>query len=111
MKNIIITNTIAVDKIHINIDLSDGKIPFPPIEISISGDIELNTLVIKLTELLEINRKVEVKYNDDYSLIESTPKVKLIIDALNEIYNSFNSNIIIEENDDDDDDNKDNDLF
>ena len=46
MKNIIITNTIAVDKIHINIDLSDGKIPFLPIEISISGDIELNTLVI-----------------------------------------------------------------
>lgn len=110
MENIIITNTITEDKIHINFDLSDGKIPFPPIELSTSGDIELNTLVIKLTELLELNRKVEVKYSDAHSLIESTPKVKLIVDALNEIYNSFNSNIIIEDGDNDDD-NKDNDLF
>jgi hypothetical protein len=110
MENIIITNTIAEDKIHLNFDLSDGKIPFPPIELSTSGDIELNTLVIKLTELLELNRKVEVKYSDDHSIIESTPKVKLIVDALNEIYNSFNSNIIIED-DDGDDDHKENDLF
>ena len=110
MENIIITNTIAEDKFHINFDLSDGKIPFPPIELSTSGDIELNTLVIKLTELLELNRKVEVKYNDAHSLIESTQKVKLIVDALNEIYYSFNSNIIMEDGNNDDD-NKENDLF
>jgi hypothetical protein len=104
MENIIITNTIEEDKIHINFDLSDGKIPFPPIELSTSGDVELNQLVIKLTELLELNRQVDVKYTASDSLIDSNLKVKLIVDALDEIYNSFNSNIVVEEVDSNDND-------
>ena len=98
MDDIIITNTISEDKIHIDFNLQDGNLSFTTIELSTTGDIELNPLVIRLTELLELNRKIEIDYEDTNSLIESNTKIKLVIDALDEIYNSFNQNVIIEGN-------------
>ena len=101
MENILITNTVLKDKILISFDLQDGNIPFPPFELLTSGDIELNPLVIKLSELLELNKEVEYEYEDSLSLLETDSKIKLVKETLDEIYNSFNSNITIENGDED----------
>lgn len=93
MENIIITNTISEDKIYINFDLQDGQIPFPSFEMSTIGDIELNPLILKLTELIELKRKINFQYVDANSLIIDGSKTKLIKETLDEIYESFNSNV------------------
>lgn len=94
MSNIQITNTIEEQKISISFDLQDGSLSFPIIELSTSGDIELNPLVIKLTEFLELNKKIEILYEDSFSLLENDSKIKLIKETLEDIYNSYNSNIV-----------------
>lgn len=99
MDDIIITITIDDDKFYIDFDLQDGSISFPTLELSTSGDIELNPLVIKLTELLELNRKIEVKYVDLQSLLETDSKIELVKETLDNIYESFNLNIVIEDDD------------
>lgn len=104
MENILITNTILEGKISISFDLQDGNLSFPSLELSTSGDIELNPLVIKLTELLRSNREVEIVYVDSLSILVNDSKIKLVKETLDEIYYSFNSNIdkiIVEDNDDD----------
>jgi hypothetical protein len=97
MNTILITNTIQEDKISIAFNLQDGTLSFPVINLSTSGDIELNPLVIKLTELLESDRKIEVTYVDSLSLTEYDSKIKLIKETLDNIFSSFNSNIIIKD--------------
>jgi hypothetical protein len=97
MENILIKNTILKDKILISFDLQDGNIPFSPFELLTSGDIELNSIVIKLSELLELNKEVKYEYEDSLSLLETDSKIKLVKETLDEIYNSFNLNIIVEE--------------
>lgn len=103
MDDIIITNTIGEDKFYIDFNMQDGSISFPTIELSTSGDIELNPLVIKLTELLELNRKIEVKYIDSQSLLDNESKIKLVKETLDDIYDSFNLNIAVELNEEHDD--------
>ena len=98
MENILITNTILKDKILVNFNLQNGDLSFPSVELSISGDIELNPLVIKLTGLLDLNRKIEIDYVDSQSLSETDSKIKLVKETLDEIYGSFNSNIVTEDN-------------
>lgn len=97
MDNIVITNTIAEDKISINFDLQDGSLSLTSLDLSTSGDIELNPLVIKLAELIELNKKVEVVYEDSLELLKTDSKITLVKGALDEIYNSFNSNFTVEE--------------
>lgn len=97
MENILITNTILQDKVLISFDLLVGDLSFPTIELLTSGDIELNPLVIKLTELLELNREIEITYEDSFSLLETDTKIILVKETLDEIYNSFNSNIVVED--------------
>ncbi|MDI5950204.1 hypothetical protein QLS91_16635 [Flavobacterium sp. LB2P84] len=97
MYNIVITNTIAEDKISINFDLQDGSLSLTSLDLSTSGDIELNPLVIKLAELIELNKKVEVVYEDSLELLKTDSKITLVKGALDEIYNSFNSNFTVEE--------------
>lgn len=94
MNYILINNTIQQDKISINFNLQDGSLSFPELNLLTSGDIELNPLVIKLTELLELHRKIEVTYEDIHSLLETESKIKLVKDTLDDIYNAFNINII-----------------
>jgi hypothetical protein len=100
MENILITNTILEGKVLINFDLKDGELSFP-LELLTSGDIELNPLVIKLTELLELNREIEIDYADSQSILETDSKTKLVKETLDEIYDSFNSNIVIEDDGED----------
>lgn len=99
MDNIVITNTIAEDKISINFDLQDGSLSLTSLDLSTSGDIELNPLVIKLAELIELNKKIEVVYEDSLELLKTDSKITLVKGTLDEIYNSFNSNITVEEYD------------
>lgn len=101
MDNIIITNTITTDKISINFNLQDGSFSLTSLDLLTSGDIELNPLVIKLTELIELNKKIEVAYEDTLQLLESDSKIKLVKDTLDDIYESFNSNITVELYEDD----------
>jgi hypothetical protein len=102
MENILITNTIIKDKVIIGFDLQDGSLALTTVEIPTTGDIELNPLVIKLTELLELNREVEIDYIDSLSILETDSKIELVKETLDEIYDSFNSNIdgiVVEDND------------
>lgn len=93
MNTIIITNTIEEDKLIINFNLQDGTLPFPPFELTTSGDIELNPLVLKLTELVELKREIEFEFIDSSAILKSSAKLTLVHDTLEEIYNSFNDNI------------------
>ena len=86
MENILITNTILKVRILISFNLRNGDLSFPSVELSTSGDIELNPLVIKLTELLELNREIEIDYIDSQSILENESKIELVKETLDEIY-------------------------
>jgi hypothetical protein len=95
MESILITNTITEDNVSISFDLQDGSLALTTVEIPTTGDIELNPLVLKLTELLELNREIEIDYADSLSILETDSKIDLVKETLDEIYESFNSNIIV----------------
>ncbi|MFH6946661.1 hypothetical protein [Flavobacterium sp. FlaQc-50] len=99
MNNILINNIIQEGKVSINFNLQDGSLSFPTVDLLTSGDIELNPLVIKLTELLELHRKIEITYEDALSLLETDSKIKLVKETLDNIYDSFNLNVIDEDED------------
>lgn len=99
MNNIQINNIIQEDKVSINFNLQDGSLSIPTLDLLTSGDIELNPLIIKLTELLELHRKIEITYEDALSLLETDSKIKLVKETLDDIYNSFNLNIIDDDED------------
>ncbi len=100
MESILITNTITQDNVSISFDLQDGSLALTTVEIPTAGDIELNPLVLKLTELLELNREIEIDYADSLSILETDSKIELVRETLDEIYESFNSsiNIVVEDN-------------
>ncbi|MCL9805534.1 hypothetical protein NAT51_08370 [Flavobacterium amniphilum] len=97
MDNILIANNIEKDKVSIKFNFQDGRLSFPELYLSTSGDIELNPLVIKLTELLELHREIEITYEDPLSLLETDSKIKLVKETLDDIYKSFNIYIIKDE--------------
>lgn len=90
MNSIIVKHIIDVSKITINFDLLNGSLSFPSIELKIDGDIDLNSLVVKLTELIEEKGTLQLEYEDAYSLLETNPKMQLVKDTLDEIYSVFN---------------------
>jgi len=93
MNEIIITNSISEKEISVGFNLNDGNVPFPPIVIDISGDIDLNDLVSHILSYLELNRKFQVEYSNPQLLLEKSDKIKLIKETLDEIYIKFNSAI------------------
>jgi len=97
MNNIIVTNTIEQDKITINFDPQDGTLSFPSVNLTTTGDIDLNPLILKLTDLLELDNKLEIQYNDTHSLADTDSKIKLVKETLDDIYKSFNQNILTED--------------
>ena len=99
MESIIVKHVIEENKITINFDLLNGSLSFPSIELKIEGDIDLNSLVIKLTKLIEDKRTLQLEYEDTKSLLESNPKIQLIISTLEEIYSVFNNSFSDSEND------------
>lgn len=92
MKPIIIKHIIEETKFTLNFDLQDGSLSFPTLELNIEGDVDLNSLVIKLTEILETNRILQFEFIDSSSFLESSPKLKLIKSTLEEIYVLYNGN-------------------
>jgi len=94
MTTIIIKNTIEESKILVDFNFQDGLLSFPSVEIDTQGDIDFNSLVLKLTECLEFNRNLEIEFVDEENLAESNSKIGLIKATLNEIYNEFNTSIL-----------------
>jgi len=90
---IIITNTVEETKISVNFNLQDGSLAFPSVVINTEGDIDFNSLILKLSELIEHNRQLEVEYVDAELLVESNSKIGLVKETLDEIYNEFNASI------------------
>jgi hypothetical protein len=97
MNNIIVSNIIEQDKITINFDPQDGTLSFPSVDLTITGDIDLNPLILKLTALLELDTNLEIQYIDTLSLVASDSKIKLVQQTLDDIYKSFNQNILPED--------------
>jgi hypothetical protein len=103
--NIIVSNIIEQNKITINFDPQDGTLSFPSVDLITTGDIDLNPLILKLTNLLELDNKMEIQYDDEHSLVDTDSKIKLVKETLDDIYASFNQNILTENeiiNEDDD---------
>lgn len=98
MKSIIVKHILEESKITINFDLLNGSLSFPTIELKIEGDIDLNSLVVKLTELIEEKRILQFEYEDTNSLLETNPKMQLIKSTLEEIYSVFNNSFNDSEN-------------
>ena len=99
MESIIVKHIIEESKITINFDLLNGSLSFPSIELKIEGDIDLNSLVVKLTELIEDKRRLQLEYEYTKSLLESNSKIQLIRSTLEEIYSVFNNSFYDTEND------------
>ncbi|WP_066436926.1 hypothetical protein [Chryseobacterium sp. CCH4-E10] len=91
--NTIITNTIEQNKIAIDFNFQDGALSFPSVEINLEGDIDFNTLIEKLIELLEHKRTLEFEFVDTADLAKSTPKIALIQKTITDIYVEFNKKI------------------
>lgn len=96
MSEIIVTNTIALNQISVGFNLNNGEVPFPPINIDITGDVDLNNLINEIIKLIELKRKFLVEFIDTANLEETNDKIKLIKETLNGIYSKFNENIDIE---------------
>lgn len=96
MTTIIIKNTIEETKILVDFNFQDGALSFPSVEINTDGDIDFNSLILKLTELIESNRQLEVEYVDVELLAETNSKIGLVKATLDEIYNKFNASIELE---------------
>jgi hypothetical protein len=90
MESIIIKHIIEEKNFSISFDFIDGGLSFPFIDLNIESDVDLNPLVIKLTEIIENGRKLEFKFDDASVLLGTNPKIKLIKDTLEEIYLEFN---------------------
>lgn len=93
MDSVIINHFIEEEKILISFDFQDGSLHFPEIELDIKTDIDFNNLLIKLADLIEQNKSIEANFLDEIGLIESSPKVKLIKETLEEIYSTYNKQI------------------
>ncbi len=94
MNEIIIINTITENQISVGFNLNDGKVPFPPINIDITGDVDLNNLINEIIKLIELKKKFSVEFVDKNNLVESDKKIELIKETLNDIYLKFNENIL-----------------
>jgi hypothetical protein len=82
----------------VGFNLNNGEVPFPPINIDISGDVDLNTLINEIIKLIELKRKFLIEFIDMDNLIETNDKIKLVMETLNGVYSKFNENVEIIDN-------------
>lgn len=92
--NIIIKHIVEESKFTIIFDMQDGSISFPSQDLNIEGDIDLSTLITKLSEFIEQKKELQIEFDDTKKLEESNHKIKLVKETLNEIYNKFNEQFI-----------------
>ena len=91
---ITIVNTISEDKIIVNFNSQTNELAINNIELLIDGDIDFNPLIEILITLIEAKKEIDFSFVDD-ALIDSSSKIKLVKNTMEEIYNRFNNNLRI----------------
>lgn len=94
MNKILITHLIEETTITIEFTLKDVKINIPELHLNINADIDFSELIIKMLEFIKDKNTIELNFVDKFDLIKSNSKINLIKETLEEIYNSYNKQIL-----------------
>ena len=81
-----VINTISSNKIDVNFNQNDDELPLESISIPTEGDIDFNSLVKTLINLIGKKKELEFEFQEE----SSNPKNGLIKETLEDIYNNFN---------------------
>ena len=81
-----VINTISSNKIDVNFNQNDDELPLESISIPTEGDIDFNSLVKTLINLIGKEKELEFEFQEE----SSNPKNGLIKETLEDIYNNFN---------------------
>lgn len=81
-----VINTISSNKIDVNFNQNDDELPLESISIPTEGDIDFNSLVKTLINLIGKEKELEFEFQEE----SSNPKNGLIKKTLEDIYNNFN---------------------
>ena len=82
--------SILGDKIDVNFNQNDDELSLESISIPTEGDIDFNSLVKTLINLIGKEKKLEFEFQEE----SSNPKNRLIKETLEDIYTSFNKIMI-----------------
>ena len=82
-----IINTISSNKIDVNFNQNDDELPLESISIPTEGDIDFNSLVKTLINLIGKEKELEIEFQQEEL---SNSKIGLIKETLETIYTSFN---------------------
>ena len=81
-----VINTISSNKIDVNFNQNDNELSLESISIPTEGDIDFNSLVRTLINLIGKEKELEFEFQEE----SSNPKNGLIKKSLEDIYNNFN---------------------
>jgi hypothetical protein len=81
-----VINTISSNKIDVNFNQNNDELSLESISIPIEGDIDFNSLVKTLINLIGKEKELEFEFQEE----SSNPKNGLIKETLEDIYNNFN---------------------
>lgn len=81
-----VINTISSNKIDVNFNQNNDELPLESISIPTEGDIDFNSLVKTLINLIGKEKELEFEFQEE----SSNPKNGLIKETLEDIYNNFN---------------------
>lgn len=88
-----VINTISSNKIDVNFNQNDDELPLEGISIHTEGDIDFNSLVKTLINLIGKEKELEIEFQGELS----NPKIGLIKETLEDIYTSFNKIMITDQ--------------
>ena len=81
-----VINTISSNKIDVNFNQNDDELPLESISIPTEGDIDFNSLVKTLINLIGKKKELEFEFQEE----SSNPKNGLIKETFEDIYINFN---------------------
>ena len=81
-----VINTISSNKIDVNFNQNDDELSLESISIPTEGDIDFNSLVKTLINLIGKEKELEFEFQEELF----NPKNGLIKETLENIYNNFN---------------------
>lgn len=81
-----VINTISSNKIDVNFNQNNDELSLESISIPTEGDIDFNSLVKTLINLIGKEKELEFEFQEE----SSNPKNGLIKETLEDIYNNFN---------------------
>ena len=81
-----VINTISSNKIDVNFNQNDDELSLESISIPTEGDIDFNSLVKTLINLIGKKKELEFEFQEE----SSNPKNELTKETFEDIYNSFN---------------------